>query len=186
MISTAPSSVHISFLRRPWVGSAVAVIIILAAGGWGLVQPQWLRWQNVAEQKAAAAETVQQLTDTAQQLTTIADQYQVIRRDAVRSVGRLDTLVASRIDNARLFSEFQQLVEQTGLVLVSVRISPDPKSNQPQVTLLSLSVSGGNYPALKRLLQVLERNLRLTDVVTLTFDAQVQTYSITARVYSFE
>ena len=41
-------------------------------------------------------------------------------------------------------------------------------------------------PSSKRLLQVLEHNLRLTDVVNLSFDPQVQSYSISARIYSFE
>jgi hypothetical protein len=186
MTAAAAPSLHLSLLRRPWVGPAAAAVLILAAGGWGLVRPQWVRWQGIDAAQAEAATQAQQLSDYEHKLAGVVDEYQTIRRDAVSSVSRLDTLVPSRIDNARLFAEYQQLVEQTGLTLVNVRIAPDLKAGKPRATTLMLSVAGGNYPALKRLLDVLEHDLRLTDIVNLNFDAQVQTYTISARVYSFE
>ena len=174
-----------TLLARPWLGPIVAAVIILAAGGWGLLRPQWLRWQTMAVAAQAAQDSADDLAAYEQRLTSTLQKYQDTRRDAVRSVARLDTLLPATADSAALFAEFQEVVEQTGLVLVSLRISPGT-SDSPRATLLQLSVTGGNYPALKRLLTVLERNLRLTDVINLGFDATVQSYTINAKVYSLQ
>lgn len=176
---------HTRLIAQPWLGPAVAAVAILLAGWWGLLRPQWNTWKGTAAAAEAARATADDLEAYEQRLGETLRRYQDTRRDAVRSVARIDTLLPATADSAELFAEFQELVEQTGLVLVSLRISPGPAAS-PRPTVLQLSVTGGNYPALKRLLDLLERNLRLTDVVTLSFDPAVQSYSISAKVYSLE
>lgn len=182
-MTSQSSAPHVSLLARPWLGPAVAALLILAAGWWSLVKPQVAGWREAAATAAAAREEASQLAAYEQRLQATLGRFQDIRRDSIRSVSRLDALLPVTADSAQLFAEFQEVVEQTGLVLVSLRISPGAGS-EPRATVLQMSVTGGNYPALKRLLDVLERNLRLTDVITLGFDAQVQTYTISAKVYS--
>lgn len=185
MPASASLPVRPSLLARPWVGPAVAAVLILAAGWWGLVSPQWQRWQAAAAAADAARSSADDLARYEQRLAETLRRYQDTRRDSIRAAAWLDSLLPETADTAELFAESQQLVEQTGLVLVSLRISPG-SGEAPRATLLQMSVTGGNYPALKRLLEVLERNLRLTDVVNLGFDAAVQTYTINAKVYSLQ
>ncbi len=182
---TSRTPITRSLLSRPWAGPTAAAAAILLAGGIGLVQPQWQRWQATAAAAEAARATADDLESYETRLAQTLRRYQDTRRDSVRSVARIDALLPATSDTAALFAEFQEVVEQTGLVLVSLRISP-AVGTSPQATLLQMSVTGGNYPALKRLLEVLERNLRLTDVVSLGFDAAVQSYTITAKVYSLQ
>ncbi len=174
-----------SLLARPWVGPTAAAAVILLAGGLGLVKPQWERWQATAAAAAAANAAAADLESYEARLAQTLQRYQDTRRDSIRSVARIDALLPASSDSAALFAEFQEVVEQTGLVLVSLRISPGT-GDAPRATILQMSVTGGNYPALKRLLEVLERNLRLTDVVSLGFDAAVQSYTISAKVYSLQ
>lgn len=187
MDQSTVAKTKISWLAKPWLGPAIAVVIILLAAWWGLLKPQWAKWQAVKEQLVQQQNQLIDLQSFSSQISALHDQYLSQQRDYLSSFSRINKLVPSQLNYAQIFYDFQQLIEGNGLVLLGLRISPaDVQAPSPKATTVSLTVAGGNYPALKRILDILERNLRLTDVISLSFDAQVSSYTISARIYSLQ
>lgn len=171
-----------------WIGPLAAAVLIIAVGGWSLVRPKITQLSSLNQQEEQVSNDLTRLQKYDTDLNTLQGQYQTARQEAQTLLGKLDKMLPDKINNAEIFSEFQQIVENNGLTLSGLHISPIVDGSQTPSTVKSaavtLTVVGGNYPALKHLLDVLEHNLRLTDIITLNFDTQVQTYSINSRIYS--
>lgn len=175
------------WLAKPWLGPVLAAVVIIIAGWLGLIKPQWAKWQAVNEQGQLQQNQLSELQSFNIQINALQTQYLSQQREFLASFSRLNKLVPAQLNYAQIFYDFQQLIEGNGLVLLGLRIAPaDSQAAAPKATTISLTVAGGNYPAMKRILDILERNLRLTDVVSLSFDPQVSSYTISARIYSLQ
>jgi Tfp pilus assembly protein PilO len=86
-----------------------------------------------------------------------------------------------------LLAGLDKIVSVAGLKITAIDVSPlkEGLKIMPEVGVLNIAmnVSSGDYQAFKRLLVSLERNLRLTDVLSISFNPQSATYSINARAY---
>jgi|GEM_PF-5529105 hypothetical protein len=86
-----------------------------------------------------------------------------------------------------LVASIDSMVRQSGMQVTALEIVPakDPPKGAPDIAVLNIAmnVSGGDYLALKRLLIVLEHDLRLTDVLSIAFSPQSAAYQLSARSY---
>lgn len=97
------------------------------------------------------------------------------------------TALPGKPDTPALVAATDSLVRQSGLQLTALDITQakDPLKGALDLGVLNIAmnVSGGDYLALKRLLVSLERSLRLTDVLAISFNPQTSTYQLSARSY---
>ena len=136
-------------------------------------------------------------------LATLESIISVYSQIPVNDLGRFNSVLPYKYKQEQLFGEFEELITKNGWLLDSVSISlPDEVkegvsqkvseitihgTTNPQVVSIDvdLAVSGVDYPGLKKLLSVLEKNIRLFDVESVSFsgDSQAQ---IKLRTYYYE
>lgn len=113
----------------------------------------------------------------------VADHESVNAEYRVKSA----TALPSKPEIPALVAAVDSLVRQAGLQLTAIDIvqAKDPLKGALDLGVLNIAmnVSGGDYPALKRLLVSLERSLRLIDVLAISFNPQSATYQMSARSY---
>lgn len=168
-----------------WLGPVLAGVAVLLVGWRLLVQPQLTARTELEDRLGQLNDSVAQFERYLKDAESLEAVYREARTTSGEQLARLRQVLPTDPNNAELFSQFQNLIDGNGLILVGIRIGPtDRRSQPPYVTEVSFTVAGGNYLVMKGLLDTLERHLRLLDVISLTFDSQVQNYTIAARIYS--
>lgn len=168
-----------------WLGPALAGVAVLLVGWRILIQPQLAARSELSQQQEQLADSTSRFERYLEDADSLDEAYRTARSSAGEQLAKVRQAVPSSPNNAELFAQFQELIEGNGLVLVGMSIGPtDMRAEPPYVTEVSFSVAGGSYPVMKGLLDTLERHLRLLDVISLTFDSQVQSYTVVARLYS--
>lgn len=100
-------------------------------------------------------------------------------------------VLPSNEDVPTLYALFEKLAKDAGVGLQVIDISQkteDAKSAKSQIraALIQLRYVNVDYPTLKRLIEVLESNIRLTRITSLSYDPAGQTASILVSVYYFK
>jgi len=97
----------------------------------------------------------------------------------------------------RLFGELEEIISKNGFILNSVNISREekklpttegmtPRSASIGTIDLQLSISAIDYAGFKNLLRLLENNLRLFDVTSVSFSPGGNTASLTLSTYYYK
>jgi Tfp pilus assembly protein PilO len=168
-----------------WFGPILAGLAVLLVGWRTLIQPQLASRTQLTERLEQLGESTTQFERYLADVDELEEAYRTARGSAGEQLAKVRQALPSSPNNAELFAQFQELIEGNGLVLVGMSIGPtDTRAEPPYVTEVSFSVAGGSYLVMKGLLDTLERHLRLLDVISLTFDSQVQNYTVVARLYS--
>ena len=104
-----------------------------------------------------------------------------------QDVKKIETALPRRKDVPGLLAGIEGIVKQAGLQMRAIEVSEmnDRYPGAPDIAMLSvaLSLDGGDYAALKRLLATIEHHLRLTDVATISFSAESSSYTLAMRTY---
>jgi hypothetical protein len=97
----------------------------------------------------------------------------------------------------RLFGELEEIISKNGFILNAVNISQEekklsaaesmaPRSASIGTIDLQLSISAIDYTGFKNLLRLLENNLRLFDITTVSFSPGGNTANLTLSTYYYK
>ncbi|MCX6795821.1 MAG: hypothetical protein NT165_03820 [Candidatus Falkowbacteria bacterium] len=140
--------------------------------------------QNSSDQQKKYVEVAQKLTD----LRSLINAYNKIDPTVVKKV---EEFLPSEYIQEQLFLELEQVIIRNGYTVNSISIqkelgSPSASMNSKIGRVrVSVLVSGVDYLDFKKLLKIIESNIRLMDVTTLSFSPSGQSASFSFSTYFF-
>lgn len=167
---------------------SLLLIIILILGYFIVLKPKFeitrstiqtdiLDQEKIRAQQAARLESLRQL----------AEAYKKIDQ---ASLSRFNKLLPESYAPEKLYGELEELLTKQGLIVGSISLSDEKESPDlpPSVSRVSINLSIGNvdYQAMKKLLVVLENNLRLFDITNLSFSPSGETLSLDMDTYYYK
>ena len=172
----------------------VPVFFLLISGGlfWGYIDPTYADVRTLRAEEGAYNEAL----NRSRELLNVRDQL-VSRLNAFPqlSLERLEKLIPDHVDNVRLILDLDATAVKYGMRVRNVTIVSDPTrvergalgtGDQPfESVILSFTVSG-TYDTFRQFLSDLERSLRLTDVVGLSFttnEVGIYNYTVSIKTY---
>jgi len=175
----APSALWV----RYYPTLVIFVIIVLLVVGWFLaIQPQYDIYKNL-DLDGKKAELDQYESTLAKLEKTIADWEAVPTEEKTR----LDYFLPTDKDIPELITMLEDMAMQSGFVVSKVTLSnvemPAIQGTDIYPALVSMSLNGGNYNALKTYIEKVETNIRLMDVSSLNFQSGKGTYIFNIMVY---
>ena len=138
--------------------------------------------QNNSTQQRTYVAAVQKLSD----LKALTDSYHKIDPSSVKKV---EELLPSEYIQEQLFLELEQVIIKNGYVVNSISVqkelgvSPGLPSSDIGRVRVNISVSAVNYADFKKLLAIMESNVRLMDVDNLSFSPGGQSASFSFSTY---
>lgn len=194
----------------------VIFIAVLILGYFLLLQPKisQLREAGIAQLPAKSSE-LELLNKYSQKLKELAAKVSGFQTKYSQEVSDLNQVLPAQAQIPELIAELDALVQKSGFRINSLDINEtSPKTpakkipensdgasglaenpteqlnnNLENLHLLevTLSVSGGDYPAFKVLLNKIEKNIRLLDLISIKFSAvdNNEAYSLILRTYYF-
>lgn len=170
----------------------VLVIIVLAAVYFLVIKPKYDLTMaaikvNIEQQQKLYAEQVKKLNN----LKTISNLYSKI---SPADLKKFNGVLPDQYVKESLFGELEEIVTQNGFILSSVTIDKEEavaaeegsvKSAKVGTLNLHLSISSIDYAGFKNLLRLLETNLRLFDITSLSFSPGANTANLTLTTYYY-
>lgn len=147
--------------NKNYLGIGLAGLAIIAF--WIFVMPAWDR---VSLLNGAVAERENILSSREEVLKKIDDlsrQY----RERSADVSRISSVVPNAKSSAELVSTIEAITQQTGLQLLEISTGESGNQQQELHTIFVELGLIGSYPSLTAFLDLLEKNLRLIDVLEL-------------------
>lgn len=157
-----------------------------------VLSPQVHAVQRAAEESLPAKRKIlRDLQAIKQELDGIVLDFERLKQDKQTEFEKLNVLLPRGSEYEKIFTLLDDITTRSGLKLTSISIAfsegaaqraPEPafqevKPGAPQVDasavqkmVININVSGGNYETLKQYLDAIERNIRLLDVSSLSFD----------------
>lgn len=166
----------------------VFVIVLLLVSYFLIIRPKFQSTlvaikANIDQQEIFYQSQKQKLVD----LQAAVVLYRKIGSD---NIDKINGILPDEYAKERLFGELEDILLQKGLVLDSLKLSKsgedDGVSSQDQsvgVIKAEMSLSSIDYVALKNLLPLLEKQLRLIDVEELSFSPSEETLSLVFYTY---
>ncbi|MDD2680576.1 MAG: hypothetical protein PHE20_00560 [Patescibacteria group bacterium] len=175
------------------------VVVLLVASYFLIIQPKFETTlvaikANIDQQELFYQSQRQKLTD----LQAAVVLYRKVGAD---NIDKINEILPDEYAKERLFGELEDILSQKGLTLDSLQLSkggeddkePLAPSGQGLLSLpnvgtikAELSLSSVDYVALKNLLPLLEKQLRLIDVEELDFDPAANTVHLIFYTYYFK
>lgn len=173
------------------------VVLILVLGFFYLLKPKYeqtVQYVNIINQQGALDFEAKkaELAKIKELLST----YQNLDKASIDKMNYITPVIQNKEE---LFTEINYLVAKSQLTLQSVSLaeagsyqdrgifkaaaSKNNLAGKIEVVSINLSVLGTDYGAFKNFLSVLENNLRLMDVVNLSFNPSGQSTNLTLNVY---
>ncbi|TAL20388.1 hypothetical protein EPN90_01120 [Patescibacteria group bacterium] len=181
------TSLKEQFIGQARLVSVVLSLIILVSSYFLLISP--LIAETAAggryDLKLIAAETEAAERRAAEAKALAADAQQL----SVESRLKLATALPREPDTASIVAALDAFVKDAGMNLVSVDAAEQKEGvkGAPEIGLLNvtMTVSGGDYPALKALVTSLEHSLRLIDIATIVLNPRTANYTFGLRAYYY-
>ncbi|PIW75575.1 MAG: hypothetical protein CO002_01260 [Candidatus Portnoybacteria bacterium CG_4_8_14_3_um_filter_44_10] len=185
-----------------------AVVILLASiiAAWQYVFPLYGKIKTLKTEVGQKQETMQRLSVFAQKLETLKQQY----AESEKSIERLYKILPATGSTADFLNNADYLSFQSGMILGAINFSkqagksasivsfaeggvPGAASQEAEATAVPEVISvdfstTGTYESFKSFLSGVEKNLRLTDVQSISFagkgeDANLFEFRISANIY---
>ncbi len=175
--------VEVSRFATPLLAILIVVIGVLV-----LVKPKYEAVKisgalNIKAKQESLSEKQAYLT----QLTALEENFRALK---TADIGKLEQALPKEEDISGLFVQLENVAVTSGFTLLSVDVSSAENVRGGQKKLqnikklnIAMTVDGGNYSALKRLLKEIEMNLRLFDVNSLNFTAGSRLYTLNLSTY---
>ncbi len=188
----ADSVIHTSGARL--FNAAIPFLIVLIfAGTFGsffyfVIQPEL---QKYLPGGPVNVETVKTLLGSRQtyrdDLKNLADFY---KATIANKQDPLMMVLPSKEDIPTLYATFEKIAQDASVSLQSIEIikqGEDAKNTKGQIRTVSIAVRFGglDYEGLKRLIDILELNMRLTHITSVQFDPQNHSASFSVETYYF-
>lgn len=173
--------------------AGLLVFLIIIAGGWYLILPPVLQfvkggdyylpaWRAEYEQREKNLQAMKELISGSQKVSRVQQD-------------KLAMLLPAGEDRAGLFAQLEELVLNSGLIPLEMAIKKESDGAGPPGTAadeanqeikhlyVSLRLGSARYDNFKKLLDSLEKNLRLMEVVELNFEPKSNAASLTLITY---
>jgi len=141
---------------------------------------------DIAEQRDLEASSQQKLVN----LKALAEIYQKIDPNDLQ---KFNSVLPNDYVPERLFGEIEEIISRGGWLLGTLSISKSADSataasSNPRLGTISLglSLSAVDYSGLKNLLKMLENNLRLFDVTSVSFSPSSNSASLVLTTYYYK
>lgn len=163
----------------------LVVIIIVAAGYFFLLGPKYKEIRMKMKDIETKGSEQSALQDKLIQITKLRNTYKSIDQDDVK---KINSALPDLPLKDELLTQLEALISQNGLLLTSLQIEDPQKAETQKVSgvgkvRISMDVVGTDYQNLKNILSVLEKNLRLLDIISLKFSPEGRTVSLEIVTY---
>jgi hypothetical protein len=183
-------------------------LIILLPGYFWIIRPQYNSYQK---DKKLFEQYQQQQDINIKQIKNYRQTVSLYESFDIEQENKVNLVLPSDMDEADLFVNIEGLVEAADLTLDNITITPitpaDQKISNPQnqltpaagagqmeispnkelnSALIDLDLSDVSYTKIKKLLSLIEVNLRLLDVDSFDFNAQEGTLNLSIKTYYLE
>lgn len=183
----------------------LVIIIVVALGYFFVLGPKYTILKEMGILNYGAK--VQELDSKKQDLEKLRELKETYSQLNKAQIENLELILPSQEDIPSLFSQFESLALANGLVLNNISITkaeaaPAETEKEGQLGLggeettpaettqgvLTLNVAlsfqvGGGYDNLKNFLDILENNMRIVDLTSLSYTPETEAYSINLKTY---
>jgi|SRR3989344_1968740 len=166
----------------------LVMVIIFAAGYFFLINPKYQEIKTKIGDIGTKEEEQSSLQDKLIQITKLRSAYKSISLDGLE---RINMALPDSPSKDELLPQLETLISQNGLLLTSLQVDDlqksDDKTDQKATGIgkikISMNIVGTDYYNFKNILSVLEKNLRLLDVVSLKFSPTEESASLEVITY---
>ncbi|MFA5886338.1 MAG: hypothetical protein WC863_01005 [Patescibacteria group bacterium] len=177
---------------------AVILILFLAAAYWFLLYPKFLTIQSSL--KTAGEETQNLYNIYWQKLVNLKSVNESYKKISAVDLQKFNSVLPDEYVPERLFGELEEIVSRGGWLIGNISLKPvkiaAPAlfSSSTPITFsnkklnaisVSLSISAIDYQGLKNLLKILENNLRLFDVTSVSFSPSSNSVNLVLTTYYY-
>jgi len=185
----------IAIVRRNGLISLALALIILAGGYFLILGPYYKQTKKkYLDSKTYNEALYNSKKTTLDKLVSVLSDFKDIKEIDKQ---RIDKILPSNRDHIDLFPEIEYITLRNGLLFGAIGIEHIPDFSKSYVSdgatmaklanigafRINIGVSGADYENLKKYLESLENNLRLMDVVNLSFDPNGQTANLQILTY---
>ena len=187
-----------------WLFAILIFLIIVILGIWFLIWPEISKSQKIAKEflpeKMQEIDLLGKYTAKIKDLETLVSN---IDNQYGRSLDLLRQVLPAQANVPELIAQVDALTRKSGFEMNSIDITESGATglvkrggtkniqinNTPlRLVNINLSVTGGNYPSFKILLDNIEKNIRLLDLNSVSFSggtSEAVGYSLNLRTYYF-
>jgi hypothetical protein len=204
IVKQTAGSVNMILTRYFKITAFALVAAIFALGFFFLIEP---KYKNIISKnkKVITAEYLkyEERLKYLNELKKIKANFKIINAEDIK---KIKALAPTRLYHEELLAQLEKIILENGLLLNSIAIteagsdnasnanSPEGGENAVQAgsgfqakrIKINMSITGTDYIGLKNLLYIMENNLRLIDIVSLSADTKNKTTSIDAYAYYLE
>ncbi len=174
----------LEFWARHSVFITIGFVLLLVVALYQLVRP-------IVSQAQLQEETLSELENSVdlreRYLDEITTYINESKKISTRDTQRLASLIPEEKDIPGLLVQFEYLALENGFILGSVVLNPELKAEEDTGSIsrlgVTLTLTEGSYETLKQFLDDIETNLRLFDVISISFDQSVDSLSISLITY---
>ncbi len=193
---------------KSWLNDYFSIVVILVLvlffflSYWLVLGPKFFSTKTTIKAEISGEERL--YTSSQNKLATLMDIQKVYQNIKTSDLQKFNTVLPPKYVPERLFGELAEIVQSGGWIVSNITFIPNViqiagkskseiararlAANRPGLKKVNftLSVSAINYPGLKRLLHLLENNLRLIDINSLKFSPSAHTVVLNLTTYYYK
>ena len=157
-----------------------AMILIFGLGYFFLIRPE----MSATLQKESYQKIESEYLALKRFLTQLNELSGVYQQISANDIARVDRFLPDKMDVEELMRQMEVIVLQNGLSLSTLQISTGEEHSDGIGSVnIDMNVAGTDYNGFKNLLYTIESNLRLLDVMNLTFSPSAELTTINLVAY---
>lgn len=160
-----------------WIVLAT-IVLIVGAGSYFVLLPKYRLYMLQKDSELTSLRTtLEQEKSRLEKLQNTQLQFEKFEQN--ENIQKLSKVLPTKREISDLFNQFEGITQQADFTLLNLSVSEDlsENSSNPSGELKSLrvqiNVSGGGYNSMKGFLTLLEDNIRLFDINSLTFTPNI-------------
>ena len=179
--------------------SIILLLIIILGGGWLFFLGP--RWENLNTERAALKNQQRifiSRENRLEKLEKITRDYEGIAEEKIK---KIESVLPSEETLPSIFVQMETLAKESGFVLSSVEIKKKEsgirnQENNPLTPFakgesedgnkeigITLKLENGSYERFKKFLSEVEKNLRILDVISVSFDSKGTSFGVELKTY---
>lgn len=165
------------------------VFLVSVAVGFIVVWPEWKMVNELKGERVLQEGSLEDIKDTIANINELSNKYDKSEED----INKLAIAIPPTPQIPELLIQVEELVKKNGLILGNIDFSVEGAKgeglSQDEVGIIAINVSvEGTYAGLKNILNDIEKNIRLMDVVSVSFskidkETGFSSYSISLKTY---
>lgn len=157
----------------------ITPLIILFVGYFYILKP---KYDYLKETGGLTIKTLQKSLDLKKEYLKNLNELKVTYNNlSDEEKNKLEQILPLKKDLPNLFVHFESLVKQNGFQLGGIDFKEEDFTERIKALSISLGLKGGNYQLLKGFLKNLEEDVKMVDVISVSFTKEG--YSLTLKTY---